>query len=311
MARHKGRAVDGILPLDKPAGMTSNQVLQRVRRLYRAAKAGHTGSLDAIATGMLPLCFGEATKMSGFLLDADKGYRVTCRLGVSTDTGDSEGEVEQRAPVPTLSPEGVTEALQRFHGVQQQVPPMYSAVRHQGKRLYRLARQGVQVERKPRRIEVYTLSLLRIGAQTLDIELDCSKGTYVRTLVAELGDALGCGAHVIALRRLWSGPFQTRDMVTVTTLESVAGQGEQALDKLLLPADRALADKPALNLNENITWYLRRGQPVMVPHAPTEGTVRLYNGGRFIGIGRINEDGLVGPERLFRRPLPAADPPPA
>lgn len=299
--------VSGILPLDKPAGMTSNHILQRIKRLYRATKAGHTGSLDMIATGMLPICFGEATKLSGFLLTADKGYHVTCQLGVTTNTGDSEGEIENRSPVPQLTTEDVEQKLCHFRGVQQQVPPMYSAVRYKGKQLYKLARQGIQVERKPRRIEIYTLSLLKLGQQTLELELSCSKGTYVRTLVWDLGNALGCGAHVIALRRLWSGPFKSEDMITVAGLEAAAGQGEHTLDTLLLPADCALMDKPSLCLDESTTWYLRQGQPVMVPHAPTEGLVRLYNARRFIGIGRINDRGLVGPERLFNTPLPATD----
>ncbi len=294
--RRKGREIHGILPLDKPPGLTSNQALQRVKRLYQAAKAGHTGTLDLIATGMLPLCFGEATSMSGFLLDANKGYRVCCTLGVTTTTGDCEGEVSARSSVPPLSTADMEAALQPLRGEQQQVPPMLSAVHHKGQRLYKLARKGLEVKREPRRIVVYTLQLLALQGDSLELELSCSKGTYVRSLVTDLGERLGCGAHVSALRRLWSGPFHS--MITMQTLEAM--ESDATRDALLLPADQALADKPALQLTASTAWYLCRGQSVLVPHAPTAGLVRLYSGERFLGVGSMQEDGRIRPRRIIR-----------
>lgn len=222
------RRVDGILLLDKPEGMTSNRALQRVKHLFAARKAGHTGSLDPLATGLLPLCFGEATKVSGFLLEADKRYRVTCRLGITTTTGDREGEPLQRRPVPVLDDAAITAVLQRFIGRIEQVPPMYSALKHKGERLYHLARQGIEVERAPRAVTIHDLVLLARGEEELELEVHCSKGTYVRTLCEDIGEALGCGAHVTALRRTALGPFVDVSMVTLEQVLEVSDQGYAA-----------------------------------------------------------------------------------
>ena len=294
--RHKGREIHGILPLDKPPGLTSNQALQRVKRWYNAAKAGHTGTLDLIATGMLPLCFGEATGMSSFLLDADKGYRVGCTLGVTTTTGDCEGEVCARSPVPTLSTADMEAALQPFLGEQMQVPPMHSAVHYKGQRLYKLARKGLKVKREPRRIVVYTLQLLALQGDSLELELSCSKGTYVRTLVTDLGERLGCGAHVHALRRLWSGPFHS--MISMSAIAAMDTDADR--DALLLPVDQAIADKPSLQLTAGNAWFLCQGQSILVPDAPTAGLLRLYSGERFLGVGSVQEDGRIHPQRIMR-----------
>ena len=299
--RHSNlRRVNGILLLDKPQGMTSNASLQVVKRLYQARKAGHTGSLDPLATGLLPLCFGEATKVSGFLLDADKRYRVVCRLGERTTTGDAEGEVVEQRPV-----EGVTEArlrqvLEGFVGEIEQIPPMYSAVKHKGERLYKLARQGVEVEREARKVDIHSLELLDFSIPVFEIDVHCSKGTYVRTLVEDIGEQLGCGAHVTALRRLAVGPFDDSQLVDMAALEAKAAEGMAALDKLLLPMESGLSQWPGVRLSGDAAFYLRQGQPVLVPQAPTEGWVRLYEGeSRFLGMGEILDDGRVAPRRLM------------
>jgi tRNA pseudouridine55 synthase len=299
--RHSNlRRVNGILLLDKPQGMTSNAALQVVKRLYQARKAGHTGSLDPLATGLLPLCFGEATKVSGFLLDADKRYRVVCRLGERTTTGDAEGEVVEQRPV-----EGVTEArlrqvLEGFVGEIEQIPPMYSAVKHKGERLYKLARQGVEVEREARKVDIHSLELLDFSIPVFEIDVHCSKGTYVRTLVEDIGEQLGCGAHVTALRRLAVGPFDDSQLVDMEALEAKAAEGMAALDKLLLPMESGLSQWPGVRLSGDAAFYLRQGQPVLVPQAPTEGWVRLYEGeSRFLGMGEILDDGRVAPRRLM------------
>jgi len=299
--RHtKGRNVLGILLLDKPAGITSNAALQTVKRLFRARKAGHTGSLDPLATGMLPICFGEATKISGFLLDADKRYRVQCRLGVRTTTADAEGEVLEQRPVEGLTRERVADVLARFRGAITQVPPMYSALKHKGERLYKLARQGVEVEREPRSVSIHELELLALEGELAELLVHCSKGTYVRTLVEDIGAALGCGAHVSALRRLGVGPFDDSGLYDLPALEALAGEGYAALDRLLLPVEDGLAQWPGVRLSVDAAFYLRQGQPVLVPQAPTTGWVRLYEGERhFIGMGEILDDGRVAPRRLM------------
>jgi tRNA pseudouridine55 synthase len=303
--RHRNRRdITGILLLDKPKGVTSNAALQTVKRLYRAQKAGHTGSLDPLATGMLPICFGEATKVSGFLLDADKRYRMTCALGRRTATGDAEGEVIESRPVPALDGTAVERALAGFRGPIQQLPPMYSAVKHQGERLYNLARKGQEVERKPRSVTIHRLELLAMGPDTLELDVTCSKGTYIRTLAEDLGEVLGCGAHVSVLRRLAVGPYRDPEqMITLERLEQTAAAGLVALDALLLPLDSALGQWPALQLGSDSAFYLQQGQAVLVPRAPTEGWVRLYDQDeRLLGMGEIQDDGKVAPRRLFRSP---------
>jgi len=299
--RHSNlRRVNGILLLDKPAGMTSNAALQAVKRLYRARKAGHTGSLDPLATGLLPLCFGEATKISGFLLDADKRYRVTCRLGERTTTGDAEGEVLERRPLDGITMADLQQVVASFVGEIEQVPPMYSAVKHKGERLYKLARQGVEVEREARRVTIHSLQAGDFRPPDFDIEVHCSKGTYVRTLAEDIGEVLGCGAHVTALRRLGVGPFDDSQLVDMDTLEARAAEGMAALDQLLLPMERGLVQWPGVRLSGDAAFYLRQGQPVLVPQAPTEGWVRLYEGeSRFLGMGEILDDGRVAPRRLM------------
>ena len=294
------RPVDGLVLLDKPVGWTSNAALQAVKRLYRAKKAGHTGSLDPLASGLLPLCLGEATKLSGLLLNADKSYRFTCRLGVITATGDAEGEVLATRPVGPLSREQIEAALRRFTGPIQQIPPMYSAVKRDGQPLYKLARQGIEVERAPREVTVHELRLLRQDAEELECELRCSKGTYVRTLAADLGEALGCGAHVSALRRTAVEPYDAARMVTLDALRERAERGLAALDEWLLPPDSAVANWPAVSVSGDSASYLWQGQPVLVPRAPSQGWLRLYQEGRqFLGIGEILDDGRVAPRRLL------------
>ena len=300
MTRRPRRPVDGVLLLDKPVGLTSNAALQTVKRLYQAAKAGHTGSLDPLASGLLPICLGEATKLSGFLLNADKSYQFTCRLGVTTSTGDAEGQVTATRPVGALNREQAASVLQRFVGVISQIPPMYSALKRQGQPLYKLARQGIEVEREPRQVTVHELRLLRLEGEELECALRCSKGTYVRTLAEDIGAALGCGAHIAALRRTAVQPYDASRMVTLDALCERAEQGLAALDEVLLPLDSAVAQWPALRVRGDVAFYLRQGQAVLVPHAPTQGWVRLYEGEHcFLGLGEILDDGRVGPRRLL------------
>ena len=304
MARRRthGRPVNGVLLLDKPLGATSNAALQQVKRLFQARKAGHTGSLDPLATGVLPICLGEATKASAFLLDADKRYRVVCKLGETTSTQDAEGEVLETRPVGDYDLAELEAVLERFRGPQEQVPPMFSAVKHEGQRLYKLARQGIEVERKARSIVIHELTLLSWAAPYLEIDVHCSKGTYVRTLAEDIGEALGCGAHVTGLRRTGVGPYGDDALVTIEQLEALAGEGFFArLDALLLPMESALAQWPGVRLTGDAAFYLRQGQPVLVPKAPTSGWVRLYEGeSTFLGMGEILDDGRVAPRRLMK-----------
>lgn len=294
------RDVHGIVLLDKPRGYSSNQALQRVKYLFRARKAGHTGSLDPLATGLLPICLGEATKVSGFLLDADKHYRTRCLLGVTTDTGDAEGQVLRERPVPPLNEAVVEAALAPFRGPIRQVPPMHSALKHQGRRLYELARKGEQVERPAREVTIHGLACLGFTAESLELDVRCSKGTYIRTLVEDIGERLGCGSHVTELRRLGLGPFDSPLMVTLEEIEARAGEGETALDALLAPVDSALVHWPAVSLDRDSAYYLRHGQAVFVPGAPTRGMVRIYGPGEaFLGMGEILDDGRVAPRRLM------------
>ena len=303
--RRPRRPVSGVLLLDKPVGWTSNAALQAVKHLYQAAKAGHTGSLDPLASGLLPICLGQATKLSGFLLNADKGYRFTCRLGVTTTTGDAEGGVGDVRPVGPLSRESVEAALRRFVGTIRQIPPMYSALKHNGQPLYKLARKGMEVERAPREVTVHELRLLRLDDEEFECELRCSKGTYVRTLATDLGEILGCGAHVTALRRTVVEPFDAARMVTLESLREWAEQGLAVLDTKLLPSDSAVTQWPAVRVGGDAAFYLRQGQPVLAPRAPSQGWVRLYQDEqRFFGIGEILDDGRVAPRRLLACEVP-------
>ena len=302
--RRRGRALDGILILDKPAGLSSNRALQQVKRLYGAAKAGHTGSLDPLATGVLPLCFGEATKFSQFLLDADKAYERTFLLGIATATGDAEGEVLATKDASAISEADVAKALEAFRGEIEQVPSMYSALKHQGQPLYKLARRGQEVERKARRVVIKRLELraFRGGVQPeVDIYLECSKGTYVRSIAEDLGAMLDCGAHVSSLRRTRAGAFGIESSVTMATLEALkAGDRLADMDALLLPADTAVENLPLVSLSESGGFYIRQGQPVLVPNAPCNGMVRVaLETGEFLGVGEILDDGRVAPRRLI------------
>lgn len=303
--RRKGRVLDGVVLLDKPEGISSNHALQRVKRLFQAQKAGHTGSLDPLATGMLPICFGFATKISGHLLDADKIYVVEARLGERTNTADAEGEVIETRPVPVLDAAGLEALLEAFRGPQTQVPPMYSALKIDGQRLYKLAREGVEVERQARNIMIYKLELLAFSENSLKLEVHCSKGTYIRSLIDDIGTALSCGAHVTMLRRTAVGPFKQHKMHTLEELEQLARQatadeeGFEALDATLMGADSALMHWPAVTLHEDSAYYLSHGNPVLVPKAPTEGWVRLYKqDAQFLGMGEVLDDGRVAPRKL-------------
>jgi tRNA pseudouridine55 synthase len=295
----KFRAVHGILLLNKPLNMTSNAALQQVKRLYQAKKAGHTGSLDPLATGLLPLCFGEATKISHFLLAADKRYRTTCKLGVTTTTADSEGEIIQQRTVPELNLSQIKAVLSTFIGEQEQIPPMYSALKHNGQPLYKLARAGQEVSRQARLINIYAIDLIEFIPPNLSIEVHCSKGTYVRTLVEDIGEKLGCGAHVTALHRSAVGHYTT--MLDWPYLQQVADtQGNLALDALLLTMDSALPNLPSLSLSPELVYYIQQGQAVQIAHAPTEGWVKLFDQQQqLIALGQILDDGRVAPKRLI------------
>lgn len=298
--RNSGRNVRGILLLDKPLGITSNSALQDVKRLFKAQKAGHTGSLDPLADGLLPICFGGATKVSAFLLDADKHYIVRVKLGVTTTTADAEGEVLETKPVEGISESDIQRVISEFEGEIEQIPPMYSALKHKGERLYKLAREGIEVEREPRQVTIHEITMQGYDAPEFELMVHCSKGTYIRTLAEDIGSRLGCGAHVIALRRTGVGPYGSDAMVSMEQIKQLAEDGFSALDELLLPIDSALGSWPEVKLSPDGTFYLRQGQPVLVPNAPTEGMVRLYDAnGSFMGAGEILDDGRVAPRRMM------------
>lgn len=297
--RRHGREISGVLLLDKPAGITSNLALQKVKRLFNASKAGHTGSLDPIATGLLPICLGEATKMSSFVLDADKGYRTTVKLGVRTSTGDCEGEAVETRPVPALTSDLIESVLARFRGPIEQVPPMFSALKREGQPLYRLAHRGIDVEREARSVVIYRLELLDLRNDELDLDVLCSKGTYIRTLAEDIGEALGCGGHVSMLRRTLAGPFSLDQAHTLEQLSQIRNASFAALDECLLPVESALTGWPDVTLSDDLAFHLLRGHAVLAPHLPQEGFVKLYGGGRFLGVGHILADGRVAPKRLI------------
>ncbi|MBO67679.1 MAG: tRNA pseudouridine(55) synthase TruB [Acidiferrobacteraceae bacterium] len=292
-----GDAVDGILLLDKPAGITSNAALQKAKLLLNAKKGGHTGSLDPIATGLLPLCFGESTKLAGFFLDSDKVYWARLKLGARTDTGDCEGNVVATSPV-NVDKESVISALDQFKGDIKQIPPMYSAVKVNGLPLYRLAREGKTIDREPRLVSVYRLDLLNFKETEIEIELHCSHGFYVRGLAHDLGELLGCGAHVQELRRLSVAGQKVGGSVTMSQLE-VLGNPAARRHKLLA-GDDALSHIPMVDLSVDAAFYLCRGQAVRAADLPAEGWVRLYSrDAGFLGVGAITDDGKVAPRRLM------------
>jgi len=299
------RDVHGILLLDKPAGITSNDALQKIKRNYRAARAGHTGSLDKPATGMLPICMGEATKTSAYLLNADKTYVAVAKLGVVTNTADAEGEILETHSVPDFNQQNLEQVLAQFVGNIEQVPPMYSALKVDGQRLYKLAYQGVEVARQPRPVTIHQIDLVSFDHESLEIHVRCSKGTYIRTLVEDIGNVLGCGAHVSTLRRLSIGPFAEEQMITMENVEKQVEQGDDALDGLLMPVDSALDHLPPVELSEDASYLLCLGQAVLMPGASgeklSEGLVRIYDQNRvFIGIGTIMDDGRIAPKRLLK-----------
>ncbi len=301
-SRRRGRPVDGILVLNKPKGWSSNEAVQEIKRLYGAQKVGHTGSLDPLATGVLPLCLGEATKFSQFLLNSDKRYWTRIKLGVATETGDSDGAEISRADASHITREDVEGALENQRGEIQQIPSMYSALKHKGQPLYKLARQGIEVEREPRCVTLYSNELVAFEGDEIELELHCSKGTYIRTIAEDIGKELGVGAHVTALHRRSAGPFEEEDALTVEFLQAEREKG--SLDKFLLPASSAVRQWPEVVLNDSTAFYLRQGQPVIVPHAPTSGWVRLCEEGHgedleFLGVGEVLDDGRVAPRRLI------------
>jgi tRNA pseudouridine55 synthase len=303
LPRRERRPVDGLLLLDKPVGLTSNAVLQQVKRLFSASKAGHTGSLDPLATGMLPLCFGQATKVSAYLLDADKTYRVTAQFGSQTDTGDADGTIVAESEVRSVERPALERALEKLTGAIEQVPPMYSALKKDGKRLYELARQGIEVDRPARPVTIRSLDIEHFDPQAPVLRVTCSKGTYVRTLVEDLAALLGTLGHVTALRRLSVEPFVAARLVTVAEVEAAAEVGNAALDKLLIPVDSALVVLPAVNLNREQSRYLRHGNPVQVVQPPEAGFCRIYDEqARFVGVGEALRDGRIAPKRLFVAP---------
>lgn len=304
--RRKGRPIDGVILLDKPTGISSNDALQKVKRIYFAEKAGHTGALDPLATGMLPICLGEATKFSQFLLDSDKRYRVIAKLGQRTNTSDSDGEVVETRPID-VSLAKLEACIEQFRGESDQVPSMFSALKYQGKPLYEYARKGIEVPRESRKITVYEIVLHRFSDDEVEMEVHCSKGTYIRTIVDDLGEMLGCGAHVTMLRRTAVANYPYERMVTLEQLNELLEQAQreeiaprELLDPLLLPMDTAVENLPEVNLIPELADMVQHGQAVQVFGAPTKGTVRLTMGEErlFIGVGEMNDDGKIAPKRL-------------
>ncbi|EMF9031531.1 tRNA pseudouridine(55) synthase TruB [Vibrio parahaemolyticus] len=304
--RRKGRPINGVILLDKPTGTSSNDALQKVKRIYFAEKAGHTGALDPLATGMLPICLGEATKFSQFLLDSDKRYRVIAKLGERTNTSDSDGEVVETRPVD-VTLEKLEASIEKFRGESDQVPSMFSALKYQGKPLYEYARKGIEVPRESRKITVYEIILHRFEGDEVEMEVHCSKGTYIRTIVDDLGEMLGCGAHVTMLRRTAVAKYPYEKMVTLEQLNELLEQAHreeiaprELLDPLLMPMDTAVEDLPEVNLIPELADMVQHGQPVQVLGAPEQGPLRLTMGEErlFIGVGEMNDDGKIAPKRL-------------
>ncbi|WP_455844951.1 tRNA pseudouridine(55) synthase TruB [Pantoea agglomerans] len=304
--RRRGRDVHGVFLLDKHQGASSNDVLQKVKRLFNANKAGHTGALDPLATGMLPVCLGEATKFSQYLLDSDKRYRVIARLGERTDTSDADGNIVETRAI-TFDQAALDAALDYFRGDTMQVPTMFSALKYQGRKLYEYAREGITVPREARPIKVFELQFIRWEGDELELEIHVSKGTYIRTIIDDLGERLGCGAHVVMLRRLQVARYPIERMVTLEQLQEVAATVNMAetpdysaLDALLLPMDSPAEEFPIVNLLPAVAAYFKQGMPVQVADAPEQGLVRVTEGDehKFIGMAEIAEDGRVAPRRL-------------
>jgi len=304
--RGKGRSINGIVLLDKPTDISSNHALQRVKRIFFANKAGHTGALDPLATGMLPVCLGEATKFSQFLLDSDKRYTVTATLGIRTTTSDSQGDVVEQREV-SVTQQQLDAAVDTFRGDIMQVPSMFSALKHKGQPLYKYAREGITIEREARPISVYEINQLRFEGNEVDLDIHVSKGTYIRTIVDDLGELLGCGAHVSMLRRTQVADYPYERMVTIDQLEALIEQSKESdispytlLDPLLLDMDTAVKKYPEVNISDEMGEYVLHGQPVQVFGAPDNTIVRITVGEQrtFIGVGQMNDDGLIAPKRL-------------
>ncbi|MFT5657634.1 MAG: tRNA pseudouridine55 synthase [Gammaproteobacteria bacterium] len=293
------RDIDGILLLHKPLGISSNNALQTARGLFRANKAGHTGSLDPLATGVLPICFGEATKFSAYLLDASKAYRAICYLGRTTSTGDAEGEITSESEV-NVSDTDVAKVLAQFTGSIEQIPPMYSALKHNGQPLYRLARAGKEVERAPRQVEIYKLNQISFDGIQLEIDVHCSKGTYIRTLAEDIGAALGCGAYVSLLERTAVHPFWQQTAYPLDQLTDLAEQGLDALDQCLLPVNSAVSDLPEQIIGSEAVSLLKNGVAIEANNTSHTGVLSLVSeDGRFIGIGKVLPNGSIAPKRLM------------
>ena len=298
--RKKGRAVDGILLLDKPQGISSNAALQTVKRLFHAAKAGHTGALDPLATGMLPLCFGEATKFSQFLLDSDKGYRVIGKFGERTDSGDSTGEIIESKPVK-VSNKQLEKALEKFRGDIMQIPSMFSALKHQGQPLYKYARKGIEIERPARPVTVYELELLRFDGNEVELFIECSKGTYIRNIIDDLGQELGCGAHVSMLHREFVADYPVEQMVTLQQLEDDREQ-QLSLDAYLLPIDSAVLHLDSAELDTESAEYFCHGQPINYPNLTEGELIRVYDEEQsFLGIAEVDDQDMLAPKRIVVR----------
>lgn len=288
------RPVHGVILLNKPLGISSNAALQKVRWIFRAEKGGHTGALDPLATGLLPICLGEATKFSHYLLDADKTYQTVVKLGETTTTADSEGEILEQKPVPALTPELIEQALAQFRGPIMQVPPMYSALKKDGRPLYELARAGIEIERPARPVTIHSLTLDGFTADTLTLSVGCSKGTYIRTLAEDIGAALGCGGHVIQLHRTQTGLFQLDEGMTIEYLESL---DDAQRDALLLPVYEPVASMQRVQLDHGEDFYFCRGQAVMIGNEP-QGESLVFAKERFLGVGLVDDTRQVHPKRL-------------
>ena len=288
----------GLLLLDKTPDMSSNLALQKAKRLLGIRKAGHTGSLDPLASGLLPICIGRATRLSSYRLNDDKRYVVEIKLGVTTETGDAEGAILVEKPVPVLAGDLLDQIISAFIGEVEQIPPMYSALKHQGKRLYELARQGIEVERKARQIIIHQITVLAYSGDFLQLDVSCSKGTYIRTLAEDIGNKIGCGAHVSNLRRTEVGDLNVKQAWTLQQLEAIDSQQQRW--QCVLDADYMLGDWPSVSLTEELEFHLCHGQEIWMPTLPSSGWLRIYGtNNQFIGIGEITDAGKLAPRRMF------------
>jgi tRNA pseudouridine55 synthase len=299
VSRKKGNDVDGILLLDKPLGRTSNSALQKVRYLFNAKKAGHTGSLDPLATGVLPICFGQASKVTSLLLDSNKRYLCTLELGSTTTSGDKEGDILETREIAPFDESDIETILSRFRGEIKQIPPMYSALKHNGQPLYKLARQGIEIKRKEREVTIHELKLVDYTNNTITLDVMCSKGTYIRTLAQDIGERLGCGAHLSMLRRNEVEPFDCSKLYTIEDIEALAKVND--LDNTLLTIDSVLQDYPSLTLADEETTRIKHGLKVSRRDIPNSQLIRLYDSHNiFIGIGRYSSDHQLAAKRLMK-----------